>query len=407
MSLLVSGTAAAAVAALCLAGPAVAAGGGSTLLVGNNAKCAGAQYTTIGAAVAAASAGDTIKVCAGIYPETVDVDKQLTFLGAESGKDGRTKRTKLKKESVVASAGGDFVIAPGVSGVVINGFTLEGAGSSGNTDDAVEAFSGGSGFTIVDNVIENNELGVNVQNPDPTQPTEIAHNAFIDNSTVDSAQSGTGVFISNGPADSTTIEDNSFTGDDQAAVNTAGTTSNLSTGLVIADNTSVNDATFLVATNTVDALVDGNAVSVTANGPDNGSAILDFGSNQSLRITDNTVKGGATSGTSGIRIANDTGTASTGTTVVDNVVAGRYNGIRVTGGYTDLLVSGNTVSGSANDGILVADGSGNVLSRNKVSASAGHDCEDDTVGSLTAGTADTWRHDSGTSGNSTPAGICS
>ncbi len=44
--------------------------------------------------------------------------------------------------------------------------------------------------------------------------------------------------------------------------------------------------------------------------------------------------------------------------------------------------------------------------RNTVKTSTGHDCEDDTTGGLTAGTANTWRHDTGTSSKSTPAGIC-
>ncbi len=392
-------------AAVLVSGPVRAAASGNTLIVDDNSKCPGATYTSITQAVSAASPGDTIQVCAGIYPGTVHVDKSLTFEGAQSGVDARSGRKNLKKESVVAGVDGDFVIDSGVSGVVIDGFTLRGAGSDSDTADAIEAFSGGSGFTIENNIIRDNELGINLQNPDSTQPTEIEHNAFINNSLGSTNEGGTGVFISSGPADATTIENNSFTGDRETAVNTAGDSSNPSTGLVIADNTSVDDATFLVATNTVNALVDGNSITVDSNAADNGSGILDFGSNQSLRISDNTLKGGAANGTSGIRLANDTGTVSTGTTVVDNTVSGRYNGIRASGGYTDLFVSGNAVSGSTNVGILVNDGSGNVLSRNKVKTSTVYDCEDDTTGTLTAGTANTWRHDVG-SGVSSPAGIC-
>ena len=191
---------------------AAAAAPASTLVVDDNMACAGAAYPTISDAVAAAAPGDTIKVCAGIYPESVNVDKPLTFLGAKAGADGRHNRNKLAKESIVLDPTGDFVIAPGVGNVTINGFTLQGAGSDAQTADAIEAFFGGSGFTIIDNVIKDNENGINIQNPDASQPTEIAQNAFTNNNLGTTAEGGTGVFISNGPANSTTIEDNKFSG---------------------------------------------------------------------------------------------------------------------------------------------------------------------------------------------------
>lgn len=378
----------------------------TTLTVDDNLSCPGATYHTISDAVAAAAPGDTIKVCAGIYPETVNVDKPLTFLGAKAGSDGRKHRKHQELESVVVNKAGDFVIAAGVGGVTIDGFFLVGAGSDDLTADAIEAFSGGSGFTFVNNVIRDNELGINVANPDGSQPTEIARNAFIDNSVGTTGAGGTAVFISSGPANSTTIEDNSFTGHRETAINFAGDAGNPSRGLIVADNTSKNDATFVVAINSSNALIDGNVVSYS--GSDNGSAILDFGSNTALRISDNVIKGGDGDNTSGIRVGNFTGTASTGTTVVDNSVTGRYNGIRTSGGYTTLFVGSNQVSDSSNVGILVdSTSTGNTFLRNVVKTSALHDCEDDSTGGLTAGTGNTWRRDTGASGNAVPARICS
>src|ERR671937_2523388 len=58
---------------------------GTTLIVDDDhMQCPNATFTSINLAVAAASPGDTIKVCPGIYTENVivPVDKpQLTFLG--------------------------------------------------------------------------------------------------------------------------------------------------------------------------------------------------------------------------------------------------------------------------------------------------------------------------------------
>ena len=384
----------------------------ATLLVDDNhAQCPAAAYTTISSAVAAASAGDTIHVCAGIYPETVMVDKQLTFAGAHAGVDGRHNRGGLATEAVVDDVNGGFIIGGAVNGVKIDGFTIEGAGSDAVGADGVEAFQGSSGLSLVNNIIRDNLEGINFQNPDGNQPALIQHNNFINNNNGTTAEGGTGVFISNGPANSTTIIQNRFTGHRQTAINFAGS-SNHSVGLVVDGNQSINDATFVVATNSDNAAVDSNSVSFS--GSSNGTAILDFGSNNDLRIMYNTINGGNGSGTSGIKLADFSGAPSVGTTVTGNRVMGRNWGIRVTApsgptGYTSALINGNTVTGSAAIGIWVQTGSsGNVVTRNSVTGTTGaFACEDDTTGPLTAGTANHWSRDSGGTTPSSPQGICS
>ena len=46
------------------------------------------QYGTIQAAINAASQGDTIHVSAGTYAENLSINKELTFVGANTGKAG-------------------------------------------------------------------------------------------------------------------------------------------------------------------------------------------------------------------------------------------------------------------------------------------------------------------------------
>jgi Right handed beta helix region len=370
----------------------------------NHVQCPTAPYTTISAAVAAANPGDTIQVCAGIYPETVNVDKSLTFLGAKAGVDARTSRGGLGTESVVDSINGGFIIGGGVDDVTIDGFRIQGAGSDSVGADGIEAFQGSSGITVVNNIIRDNLEGMNFQNPDGTQPALIEHNNFINNNNGTTAEGGTGVFISNGPADNTSIVQNRFSGHRQTAVNFAGS-STPSVGLVVDGNLSVNDSTFVVATNSDNALIDTNKI--TYSGSTNGTAILDFGGNTDLRILSNTITGGDGDGTSGIKLADFSGAPSTGTTVSSNKVTGRYWGIRIAAAYTSALVNQNTVKSSTAVGILVQAGSGNALTRNQVSLTTGTAaCEDDTTGVLTAGTANTWTRDAGNGTPSTPAGIC-
>lgn len=50
---------------------------GATIVVGQNAACTGAQFAKIQDAVNAASPGDTIQICPGVYAEQVSISKAL------------------------------------------------------------------------------------------------------------------------------------------------------------------------------------------------------------------------------------------------------------------------------------------------------------------------------------------
>lgn len=103
--------------------------------------CSSCTYTTISAAVAAASNGDTIQVDAGTYPESVTIDKSLTLVGPNSTTSPNTPdplvaNTARVAEAIVKPAGAAgahaFIVADGVTSVSISGFTVD--LSSGVTD---------------------------------------------------------------------------------------------------------------------------------------------------------------------------------------------------------------------------------------------------------------------------------
>ncbi|HEY1919589.1 MAG TPA: hypothetical protein VGH27_28805 [Streptosporangiaceae bacterium] len=391
----------------------------ATLVVANGTSphaCAvNASYNTISAAVGAAASGDTIQVCAGTYPETVQVNTpDLTFDGNQAGSDPVGRPPARPSESIVASTGGGFILSGSANDTTISGFAIVDAGTTGSNDDGVEAFQGSSGLTLTDNVIKGNNNGINLQNPDGSMPASIEDNLFAQNDQggnyLNNPQTGTGVFISNGPADNTLIEGNAFSLDSQTAINFAGDSGNPSTGLVVAGNTSTNDSTFVVATNSTNALIEDNTIRTSSKAPGGyGTGVLDFGSNTGLRIDDNklTVTGGAagSDGQAAIAMANYAGNSSD-TTVTGNKVTGWAYGIYVTTGYTSVDASANTITHAAEGGIYFSSGtSGNVIVRNTISSSD-PDCQDASTGNLTAGTANTWLNDKGADGNSAPAGIC-
>src|SRR3954453_12654309 len=98
----------------------------------------GASYPTIGAAVAAASNDDTIKIAAGTYAESVSTTKRLSFVGA--GADATT----------IAPAGNAALILS--RGGSVSALRALGAGGiAGHTAGALQPDGGGSfAYTLTD-----------------------------------------------------------------------------------------------------------------------------------------------------------------------------------------------------------------------------------------------------------------
>jgi nitrous oxidase accessory protein NosD len=403
---------------------APAAFGQSPLIVGNGTSPASCQstagYSTISSAVSAASSGDTIEVCPGTYLETVNVSTaDLTFEGAQYGMDPVTKSPKASKQSVVISDDGGFILSSSADDTVIDGFTIEYAGTDGGTNqDGVEAFQGSSGLTLEDNIIRDNNEGINFQNPDGSDPAYIEDNIFSNNSDggnyESNPQTGTAVFISNGPADNTLITANSFSGDSQTAINFAGDASSFSTGLTVSHNKSNNDSTFVVATNSTGALIEHNSITSGPNAPGGlGDAILDFGSNAGLQIVDNVISasGGTSSAymQSGVHVSDYSGTPSTNTTIASNTITGYYNGVLLDSDAASVDVLSNKITNSVGVGInAVASSTGNLINKNTISGSPSPalDCQDASTGTGSDGTANTWTSNNGENNDSSPSGIC-
>jgi len=110
--------------------------------MGNLASCdaADAAFTTIPAAIAAASAGDTISVCPGTYAGGVAVNKAVILQGVGLPQIG------------CASGTGMTVTA----GATIDGFSLVGGGACGN---GIQHFSGAA-MTVRNNTISGYNTGV-------------------------------------------------------------------------------------------------------------------------------------------------------------------------------------------------------------------------------------------------------
>lgn len=381
---------------------------GATIIVDDYPiQCKGAAYSDIQAAVDAASAEDTIKVCAGTY-SAVDVDKKLVFKGALAGKDARTGRTDASKESVVSAPGKSvFHLTAGASGTTIDGFTIRDGGgpdpaagtggTAGWQANGRGIFDEGAVMTVLNNVITNNSAGVYFRTDAPTTTTTFRLNRFVDNTTDDDGHSG---IFSFGPTSKVLVESNLFSGhvgDQGAAINTGAVGS---TGWTIRSNRSRDDATFLVLAGTSSVSVTDNRIYKTAaHAADLGSGIYFGGNTDRVTVAHNTISRG---GSNGISVRKDFGGVNTNLAIDHNTIVHRRVGIFLLGQAAGKITN-NRIFDSANEGILAdADSAGNVLSGN-IALGNGTDYADQSSGSKTAGTANTWSNNVGES--SSPDGL--
>jgi len=361
-----------------------------------------AQFTTISAAVAAAQPGDTIRVFAGTYQESVTVNKSLTFVADHHG--------------------GNVVVNPGTAGsgfnvqadnVRIFGFTIEDAtGAAGIT-----LSRSNSGADIENNVLRDNTFGIYL-NSSGASPTVIRHNAFISNNAAGSA-SGNGIYSDQGVTNAR-IEGNYFTGQQNAAMIFVGngTAAQAQSRLQIRGNAMIDDAPIILV-NTTSSTISGN-LSLRSSG----SGIFFGGGVSGVTVSNNVLRDGAFTG---INLRTDSANypvsaPNTNNVIRNNLVSGfGDSGIRLREGASGNLVVGNTVVGNGTnndattgdgislenadnnvirgnvaehnrrDGIRVdADSTGNRIEGNRLRFNGEFDARDDSTGSGTAGTANQW-----------------
>ena len=301
----------------------------ATLYVNPDGVCGGHTpcFTTIQAAVNAANAGDTIQVAAGTYPELVQVTKTLTIDGANAGIDPRGAGRGA--ESVVGMANGAFQIM--ADKVVIDGFTIQGVTNTPSMDPAAleagvwtnPAASGTQGgFTIENNIIQNNIIGIYLQNTG-SLTARVEQNLIVNNNAPGSS-SGTGIYSDAGLSNAL-IDNNKFVGQTNASIN-------------LINATGSGFASVLISGNTLDA------------------GIGLFGSSN-IVINDNTSIGNTTAGTiyigggdSNITIFNNTLDDGVEAVVIENVY-----GFGPSSAVT--LSPDNCISGNSLNGLRVASGS--------------------------------------------------
>ena len=112
-------------------------------------KASASPCRTVNYAVSQATAGETVHVAAGSYPELVTVDKGLTFVGANAGRRAGVSPAVRTSETVIEGFRSPGVPHPDASqsfSVTIDGFTIDPQGDTSliapNTKHLVSLFGG-------------------------------------------------------------------------------------------------------------------------------------------------------------------------------------------------------------------------------------------------------------------------
>jgi hypothetical protein len=247
---------------------------------------------TIQAAVNKASAGDTITVAAGTYPEPapgpLTVNKTLTLLGAQAGVDARGR---VAAESIVTDSQGTQLAA---NNVVIDGFTVQDSTNAAFTGYGIWMGSATTGTQILNNIIQNNIAGIGLSNSGAS-PVLIEHNQIQGNNQPGGA-SGTGIytdqFVSGGAVKNVLIEENAFVGNNDAGIDVSNTdAANGVSGLDVSTNSFDGNGRGLVLFNTHMSTVHDN--SITNSTLAGSAAIRLFDNNSDLSILNNDLSTGA------------------------------------------------------------------------------------------------------------------
>jgi len=388
-----------------------------------------ADFASIQEAVNASSDGDLVLVCPGTYVETVRVEKKLTIKGAKAGQDARWR--DQSHESVITGEGN------GATGGLVqllrdditwDGFLIEN-NLLGPGMFTSEEFSG---YRIRNTIFFENGIGLNLAS-DGERVVEVLNNRFTRNNEfatpdIEQPGAGSGIYSDRGAA-CVLIADNLFEFHNGGGILFADSVDadgnplepRLQRQVRIEGNKSIDDLSFATFYASADVQVVHNTVRNDAWRPTEGSAIFVGARNRNILVKANHIK---LANGNGIDVR-DSGAPPDGSEAApenidvlkNKVIRAKLHGIdiaatgteqyevrgnlAVRNGKVGIHVGAPTEVGVPSTGPTAAD-----LTRNTSLDNVVLDCQDQTTGAGTAGTANLWEDNVGRPDFDDPDGIC-
>ena len=360
----------------------------------NGVQCPSAPYATIQAAVTAAAAGDTIKVCPGLYSGQVVVTQSLKIVGSAPNPENCATLAPLNPNAhsifdapAVAGPGG-IGIDVLADNVRIDKMVIRSAGEVGVRTDPAHIK-----FYLKSSVFTSNANGLYL-NSAVDSKTYVKGNCFH--------QNGTGIRTEYGLRDGKIFGNYFFGSNVGAGIILDQLSAATNDELKIEKNRSISDVTFAVIVGTTNSTLAKNKI--VPNPMTSGTAIVVGANNANLVITKNSA---VNAGTNGIRFNTQlfpgfppSGPSTNLKVSKNTIINAGAHGITVesVAGEASLVSSiilKNKVTGSGDagpgDGIRIEDplatgpNSGNEIEANVISGSTNHDCHDPSG-------VNTWSH---------------
>jgi hypothetical protein len=354
--------------------------------------------------------------------QAVRVEKKLTIKGAKAGQDARW-RDQIK-ESVITPPEGDEGDPAGLVQLSSDGVSWDGFLIQGNHEGpGMTTSSGHSGYCIRNTIFFDNGIGLDLAS-DGEREVDVANNRFTANNEVEPG-GGYGIYSNRGTA-RVLIVDNLFEFHNGAGILFADNPDepSLQKRVRIECNKSVDDNSFVTLYASTDVQVVANTVRSEKTFKDPASAIFVGARNRNILVKANHIK---SANGNGIDVR-DSGAppptenppaAPLNVDVLKNKVArAKEHGIDIAAtGTNEYEVRGNLAVRNGNVGIHVGapnpdEGPADaVLTRNTAldngSVENGFlDCQDQTEGDGTEGTANLWKDNVGRPDFDDPDGIC-
>jgi parallel beta-helix repeat protein len=362
-----------------------------------------ADFATIQQAVTMAVSGDTIRVCPGVYHETVTVTTPgLTILGAKAGQDARGRSQQNESEVT----GGVKLLADRITW---DGFLLSGTAGPGMYTSPEF-----SGYDIRDTIFKDNGIGLHLGSSGVSD-TWVRSNLFVANNEFSGKGAGNGIYASQGTV-RVVIVDNRFQDHNNAGILFADHPDGSSLpqrDVLVLRNQSVGDKTFAAFYASSQVCVADNLIQAREGDPRfpaPTAGIFIGARNDHILVKHNRVT--SASG-NGIDVRDSAGDPALPDAppehiqVARNKVSGaEQHGIEVDAtGVGEYQVRGNLALGNQQVGIHFGRSTHeNRVEHNTARNNVVFDCQDESSGERTAGTDNTWSDNVGP--DASPPGIC-
>jgi hypothetical protein len=363
--------------------------------------------------------------------ETGHLRDGLALLGAQAGNDARVDRHHSKEESTVDGTGqaaGSTIIVEALN-VLIDGFTVQGATASVGTATGIDLkglcygyLYPANGSVVVNNIIQKNANGISLNQEacgtpgnssfPPSSGSALLVGALIEHNLIrnnNSATLGYGNGINARGVNLALITENAFERNLNIAIGIFN-----SNHVTATNNTSENDGIFALFDNTSNSdFSDNHGEGFAAEGsPLTGPVgAVTIAASNGLVISGNHLEKGNHPIDDGIEL----GSYMSGPPPPSQNLYVRNNKIKRFPGngiyadadaFVNSFILGNEVEKNDVDGIFIFElgNVGNSFFDNEAEGNSKNDCEDDTTGPGTAGTANRWFNNTGRL--SVPTGLC-